>query len=75
MLPTWDPAKRRRWIYRQVEHHGMPAIRLGRQLVFDTAAVARWLADHSTAPEMREPDLSRAQGSRDEQTDGQYQPV
>ena len=47
LLPGWDAKRRRRWLYRQVELHGLPAIRLGRQLVFDPGAVARWLDEHS----------------------------
>lgn len=33
----------KRWIYRQVEERGMPAIKLGRALVFQLPAVAGWL--------------------------------
>jgi excisionase family DNA binding protein len=34
----------RRWVYDQVESHGMPAYRLGpRALRFDLAAVTAWL--------------------------------
>jgi excisionase family DNA binding protein len=36
----------RRWVYAQVEEHGMPAYRLpgGRQLLFELSAVEAWLA-------------------------------
>ena len=43
--PGWDAKKRRRWIYRQVEERGMPVIRLGRQVIFETSAVTNWFAD------------------------------
>ncbi len=32
-----------RWVYRQVEERGMPAIRLGRALVFQLPPVLGWL--------------------------------
>ena len=48
LLPHWDEARRKRWIYRAVEEKGMPAVKLGRSLLFDPAAVAAWLAAHMT---------------------------
>ena len=42
LWPTWTDARRRKWIYRQVEQRGMPAMRLGRQLVFEVSAVTAW---------------------------------
>lgn len=38
--------KTRRWVYRQVEEHGMPALKLGRELCFQVEAVDAWLAAH-----------------------------
>lgn len=38
--------KSRRWVYRQVEERGMPALKLGRELCFQVEAVEAWLADH-----------------------------
>ena len=38
--------KNRRAVYRLVEDHGLPAIRLGRSLAFDLGEVDRWLARH-----------------------------
>ena len=35
--------KDRRAIYRLIEDHGLPAIKLGRSLAFDLEAVDRWL--------------------------------
>jgi hypothetical protein len=43
LWPHWPSERRAKWIYRQTEEHGLPAIRLGRQLVFDPAAVQAWL--------------------------------
>ena len=36
----------RRWIYRKVTDHGMPAHKLGRELVFRLEAVEAWLMEH-----------------------------
>ena len=36
----------RRWIYAQVEEHGLPAIKVGRTLLFDPVAVDAWLRSH-----------------------------
>ncbi len=33
----------RRWVYRAVAEHGMPAIRVGRSVLFSTSAVCSWL--------------------------------
>jgi excisionase family DNA binding protein len=33
----------KRWVYRQVEERGLPAIRLGRSIVFQLPAVMAWL--------------------------------
>jgi excisionase family DNA binding protein len=33
----------RKWLYAQVEEHGMPAYRFGRKLAFELPAVRRWL--------------------------------
>jgi predicted DNA-binding transcriptional regulator AlpA len=33
----------KKWIYRQHSERGMPAIKLGRSLLFDPSAVLRWL--------------------------------
>jgi excisionase family DNA binding protein len=48
LLSADDLAQRlgrdRRWIYRQVSDHGLPALKLGRELCFQVAAVDRWLA-------------------------------
>ena len=75
LWPTWDVRRRRRWIYRCVEERGMPALKLGRQLVFDVSAVSEWLDERRICdnPEKREPDLRRAQESRSQQTNGLYQ--
>lgn len=35
-----------RWVYSQVEEHGLPAFKLGRTLLFDPDAVGRWLDAH-----------------------------
>jgi hypothetical protein len=48
LWPSWDEKRRRRWIYRQTEEHGLPAIRLGRSLIFETAAVKAWLDAQTT---------------------------
>jgi excisionase family DNA binding protein len=48
LLPYWPEKKRLRWIYRQVEERGMPALKVGRSLLFDAHAVELWLAAHST---------------------------
>lgn len=45
LRPKWDAAKRRRWIYRQHEERGLPAYKVGRSLMFESAAVTAWLAD------------------------------
>jgi excisionase family DNA binding protein len=37
--------KDRRAVYRLVEDHGLPAIRLGRSLAFNLEAVDAWLAE------------------------------
>jgi excisionase family DNA binding protein len=34
----------RRWVYEQVERHGLPAYKLGRSLAFELSAVRAWLA-------------------------------
>jgi excisionase family DNA binding protein len=34
----------KRWIYEQVENHGLPAYKLGRSLAFELPAVRAWLA-------------------------------
>ena len=34
----------KRWVYRQGEEHGLPALKLGRSLVFDLESVRAWLA-------------------------------
>jgi excisionase family DNA binding protein len=36
----------RRWIYRKVSDHGLPAIKLGRELCFQVGAVEAWIAAH-----------------------------
>jgi excisionase family DNA binding protein len=36
----------RRWVYTQVEEHGMPAYKFGRKLAFEVPAVRRWLETH-----------------------------
>ena len=46
LFPSWPAARRRRWIYRQVEEHGLPCLKLGRSIVFETVVVAGWLATH-----------------------------
>lgn len=51
LWPTWDTKRRRRWIYRQHEERGMPALKLGRSIVFDVAAVREWLASQTTHDE------------------------
>jgi excisionase family DNA binding protein len=33
----------KRWVYRQVEERGLPAIKLGRSIVFQLPAVLAWL--------------------------------
>ena len=38
--------KDRRAVYRLVEDHGLPAIRLGRSLAFDLEPVDAWLESH-----------------------------
>jgi excisionase family DNA binding protein len=48
LFPYWDEARRRRWVYRAVEEKGLPAVRLGRSLLFDPDAVKDWLEQHST---------------------------
>jgi excisionase family DNA binding protein len=37
--------KTRRGVYGLVEGHALPAVKLGRSLMFDLGAVARWLED------------------------------
>jgi excisionase family DNA binding protein len=49
LWPTWDANRRRRWVYRQIEEHGLPVIRLGRSVVIDVAAVREWLAGQTTS--------------------------
>jgi hypothetical protein len=49
LWPNWDGKRRRRWIYRQVEERQLPAIKVGRQLVFDIAAVRQWLTERTAA--------------------------
>jgi hypothetical protein len=51
LRPNWDEKRRRRWVYRQHEAHGLPAIKLGRQIVFETDAVKAWLDSHTTERE------------------------
>ncbi|CAN5179039.1 hypothetical protein BH18ACT14_BH18ACT14_10950 [soil metagenome] len=34
----------RRWVYEQVERHGLPAYKLGRSLAFELSAVRTWLS-------------------------------
>lgn len=34
----------RRWVYRMHEEHGLPAVQLGRSLLFQEAAAGAWLA-------------------------------
>jgi excisionase family DNA binding protein len=70
LLPSWDPQRRRRWLYRQVEEHGLPAIKFGRQLLFDTEAVARWLDEHSTDPGSATPAAAGIKASRDNTDNG-----
>ncbi len=53
LWPTWDEKRRRRWIYRQVEERGMPALTLGSQLVLDSEAVRAWLESQSLNDERR----------------------
>lgn len=36
----------RRWVYRKVADHGLPAIKLGRELCFQLEAVQTWLIQH-----------------------------
>ena len=36
-------------IYRWVREHGMPCVRIGRSMRFDTTAVSRWLDAGGTA--------------------------
>ncbi len=36
----------RRWVYAQVEEHGLPAYKLGRTLLFEPSAVEHWLSEH-----------------------------
>jgi excisionase family DNA binding protein len=36
----------RRWVYRQTEERGLPALKLGRSLVFQLPAVLAWLEAH-----------------------------
>ena len=55
LWPSWDGAKRRRWIYRQVEERGMPVVRLGRQIVFETPAVCEWLSARSSGTNNNNP--------------------
>jgi excisionase family DNA binding protein len=47
LLSATDLAARlgtsRRWVYAQVEQHGLPAYRFGRALAFDPRAVQAWL--------------------------------
>lgn len=33
----------RRWIYAQVEEHGLPAYKIGKSLAFEMSAVRAWL--------------------------------
>jgi excisionase family DNA binding protein len=47
LWPSWDEKRRRRWVYRQIEERGMPATKLGRQVVLDVAAVREWFAEHA----------------------------
>jgi hypothetical protein len=61
LWPEWPEQRRTKWLYRQVEERGMPAIRLGRGLVFDPAAVAAWLQERTT------------NGGNDEETNGPLQ--
>jgi hypothetical protein len=44
LFPSWDATRRRKWLYRQHEERGLPAYKVGRSLMFDTAAVADWFA-------------------------------
>ena len=55
LWPGWDEKRRRRWVYRQVEEHGMPAMKVGRQLILDTASVAAWLDAQAMTDERRSP--------------------
>lgn len=32
-----------KWVYRAHDRHGLPAIRVGRSLLFDEGAVQQWL--------------------------------
>jgi hypothetical protein len=48
LWPAWNEKRRRRWIYRAHEEHDLPGIKVGRQLVFDVAAVRAWLDTQST---------------------------
>ena len=76
LWPTWDVKRRRRWIYRQVEERGMPAIKVGRQVVLDVDAVRTWLDSQRCGdnpdPSKSEPDLSRAQGSLNRTSDAKH---
>ena len=36
----------RRWIYTQVEEHGLPHYRFGKALAFEALAVRAWLDEH-----------------------------
>jgi excisionase family DNA binding protein len=38
--------KDKRWVYRQVADHGLPALKLGRELCFQVVAVSAWLESH-----------------------------
>lgn len=70
LLPGWDAKRARKWIYRQTELHGLPAIKFGRQLLFDTEAVVRWLGEHSTDPNSATPAVAGIKASRDNTDNG-----
>jgi len=36
----------KRWVYAQVEEHGLPAYKIGKSLAFEMTAVRAWLAAH-----------------------------
>jgi excisionase family DNA binding protein len=61
----------RRQVYLLVERNELPTVRVGSRLRFVPAELRAYLeGNREIAPEMREPDLGRAQDSRDHNCDG-----
>jgi excisionase family DNA binding protein len=59
----------RRQVYLLIERGELPHVRVGERVRFIPAEVRRYLERNRT-PEMREPELLRAQDSREDNCDG-----